>query len=411
MIILADIVCKYLQSVEVKLPRPNMVIDLRPNMIFDDPQQQANFDRRCKFECVYHCSGRVATLTLTEIDLRYNYTGHEIYEFRAYDPATEIVPSFNTTTYTYLGLDDEMAPLDTTIVFIHPSVEIIKIYAFCRRTKIQKCIMHDGVHTIDQYAFSHCESMQIVKMSRSMKQIEANAFEHCNALEALFIPPTIERIDEYAFSSCSNIRILPIVSDIDDLTSQLEQKVVSSDRTVYETCRILAHLRKIDIDKLGTRILNECHTFFRVTGIEQYEYDDDLGNNEFFSNEVQASMNNNQVHHAIIEFYRGLSPLHKTCLDTNVTTQKICDCISKSGPAAIFARDHDGMVPLHILAMNPHADTGAIFACADANMMVCLIGDNRHNTPLDYLRVFNFEALTAMVTSLCASYCNEGKMF
>ncbi len=402
MIILPDIVCKYLQTVEVELPRPNMVIDPRPNMIFGNPQEQANFDRHCKFECTYNCNGMIATLTLTEIDLRYDYTGNEIYEFRAYDPAVEIVPPFNTT-YTYLGLDDEMAPLDTIMLYIHPSVEIIKVHAFCSRTKIKTCIMHDGVRTIEQDAFSHCEAMKIVKMSQNLQQIESYAFDSCTALEALFIPSTIEKIDDHAFNGCSNIRILPISSDIDTLTSQLGRKVVSSDRTNYETLRILNHLRKIDIDRLGTRILNECHTFFRVTKIKEYEYGDDRRNNDIFRNE-----RDDQIDLSIIEFYRDhVSPLHKVCLDTKVTAQKIRECIGKHGADTVFTKDHDGMTPLHILAMNPHADTKALIACADANMRVCLVQDNRHNTPLEYLRSYNFEAHNTMVIFLCTSRCNK----
>ena len=60
------------------------------------------------------------------------------------------------------------------------------------------------------------------------------------------------------------------------------------------------------------------------------------------------------------------------------------------------------MTPLHILAMNPYADSGAILACFGANMNAVFVGDSRGNTPLDYLRVYHdIEDHTLVVASLC----------
>ncbi len=58
------------------------------------------------------------------------------------------------------------------------------------------------------------------------------------------------------------------------------------------------------------------------------------------------------------------------------------------------------MTPLHILAMNPHANSGAIMACFQADMNVMFVNDRRENTPFDYLEEYNLDGYSALITSL-----------
>ncbi len=299
------------KTITVKLPRPNLILDPRENWL-----------RPCEFDCRYHADG--ITVTLTCIDRRRKPSGCP-FTLRTYDPETETVPRFDTTTYTYMGVDGERAPYNTIVAIIDQSVHTIKKNAFQSCTNMRKCIMHDQVHTIEQ-----------------------TAFECCTSLEALFLPSSLRKIGQSAFYDCSSLRILPLPQDMDPRN-------------------------------IGCLTFFHCETFFRTTQIQSHPR-----------------------YASIVDFYGNrIPPLHKACLQINVSTQTIHDCILTHGPIVASIIDHDGMTPLHILAMNPHADSGTIIACFEAEMSCAFLGDSRGNTPLEYLKEYNLEGYTTMITSLC----------
>ncbi len=280
------------------------------------------------FNCKYHDDK--ITITLTRID---NHSDDQFdhirgrFSMRLYDPEKEVVPRFDTTTYTYLGLDGERVPYNTVICIIDPSVEIIKGRTFEDCTMLHQCIMHDKVHTI-----------------------ECAAFMDCHSLEALFLPSCLKCIGGEAFCRCKNIRILPLPP--------------------YEN-------RKIDLS-----FITGCETLSCITKIQ----------NRVPSNPILD----------VINFYSyNIHPLHKECLKIHVSVQAIQDCLHEHGNAVAAVRDHDGMTPLHILAMNPHATVGVMLSCFKANMDAVFVGDSRGLTPMYYLKEYNHEGYTFMVMSLC----------
>ncbi len=308
------------QSVEVKLPRPGLVLDPRLN------------NRRVwLFRIDYHDDG--ITVTLTKIDD--DKTNLRLLSMRVYDPAIETVPRFDTTFYRYMGQDGERVPYDTTHVEIYSPVKTIKMYALFLCDKLKWCKMHDGV-----------------------EKIEIEAFQKCTSLEALFLPSSVKDIDYRAFYLCKNLRILSLPPNI-------------------------------NVHRIGEEILYDCDTFFRTTQIQQY-----------IVGSYGPINNDHQVHHAVMNFYRNQPPLHKVCLDTNISTQTIEACIQTSGRQAVHITDHDGMTPLHILAINPHADVSAIYACFEMNMTAVFETDSRGNTPLDYLKEYNVEGFICLLQAL-----------
>mmetsp|Transcript_9661 Transcript_9661/g.11184 ORF Transcript_9661/g.11184 Transcript_9661/m.11184 type:complete len:355 (+) Transcript_9661:121-1185(+) len=333
--------CLLHEPVQVEMPKSNLVIDPRPN------NRQG-----CKFEFVYHENGTTVTLIRISGGI---YVKR--FDFRVYDPTIEAVPNFKSTTYFYMGVDGEHVPEETTLLLIDPSVQIIKERAFASRNKVKKCIMHNFVHTIENYAFCGCWDMQVIKLSRTLKRIGSQAFLNCESLDAIFLPHSIREINSYAFMLCDNIRILSIPPNA-------------------------------NIQPNGN-IIYGCETFFESTRIQDYQ-------------RLRRKHNsNNEIHQAILQFYQNLSPMHKVCLDTNVSSQSIKECIDTNGPGTVSIIDHDGMTPLHILSMNPHADTGSILTCFYENMNVAFVSDSRSNTPLDYLRIYHIEAHTVVIAALC----------
>ncbi len=352
--------CLIGESVQFDLPQPRMVVDPR-----------ANFPRNWRFRCVNQYHGNSTKVTVTRIDDTYPSKDESLdgaFTMRVYDQDTEIVPDFHATYYTYLGVNGEHAPLETTSLFVGPSVTIIKEVAFLDCRRIKTCFMCDSVHTIEESAFADCSDMKVIRLSRNLKWIKDGAFNGCSSLDALFLPPSIIQIDDDAFYACEKIRILSL-----PLTTS-------------------------SMPHLGEGILRDCRTFFQTTKIPEYEFDE-----YEIDNFIEEVINNNDlVNHSIIKFYKNLPPLNRTCLDVNVTARSIIDCIHENGRSPVSSRDHGGMTPLHILAMNPNADTGSILACANFNVDMVITRDNRGKTPLDYLIDYgNIDGLTSLVTILC----------
>mmetsp|Transcript_6719 Transcript_6719/g.7713 ORF Transcript_6719/g.7713 Transcript_6719/m.7713 type:complete len:115 (-) Transcript_6719:841-1185(-) len=100
-------ICAIGESMEVQLPRKGLKLDPR-----------ANEPHRVRFSIRYHDDGITATLTRI-----HDYDDDDDYfdslSMRLYDPQTEEVPDFTSTIYVYMGLPDERAPNDTTLIIIH----------------------------------------------------------------------------------------------------------------------------------------------------------------------------------------------------------------------------------------------------------------------------------------------------
>ncbi len=382
------------ESVEVKLPRPGLVLDPRIN----ERRNRKNIEPAVwKVHCRYHdddgSDNDGTAVTLTWIDN--HHRPNEIlgsFSMRMYDPAIETVPKFDTTFYTYMGEKDERVPHDTTHSNIHPSVRTIKEHAFHGCDKLKQCTLHNRVATIEEHAFGWCRS-----------------------LEALFLPPSVNEIQTSAFCCCENIRILSMPLDI-DVANKVGHMVFYRCNSLFDTAgieqyesmrqfqdatlTIMRNLRDQDFnsplpfDLSMQHILDGCDTFFQTTH-EEYDHGQLM---YYFVNERS---DNNRINQALLHLYRSQSPMHKACLDSNVNVQAIKDCIQTHGSATTYATDHNGMTPLHILAINPHASLGAILACFEVNKSAAFQNDGEDNTPLDYLKEYNFEYYVSLFQALC----------
>ncbi len=413
------------ESMEVKLPRKGLKIDPR-----------ANHPRFVQFSVRYHDDD--ITVTLTRVD-----NGRRVYYdplfIRMYDPEIETVPAFNTTVYVYCGLDGEFAPKDTTDVIIHESVKIIKKNAF-RHTELRRVVVHDNVEIIERCAFYKCSS-----------------------LVAMYLPSSLKKIGDNAFAGCSNLRILSMPP-------------------------------QMKTEQIGVGIVYGCDTFFRSTQIQPYNSMIQCGGGGNKPGDFEWMMQknntmpktNHRVHQDIIDFHRNLPHLYQTCLNTNVTAQSIRHSILLNNNGTEYAYNthyddddenenddngmmmthtysmytlpksrsyhrswfsmfcipqhkqllHSKMTPMHILALNPHADTGAILELFHANMgevfepytymyrysgegddcydnersrstRTCSTLTRSGKTVLDFLEEYNSVAYLSIMVALCVHKCRE----
>ncbi len=299
--------------------------------------------------------------------------------FRVYDPAKEVVPSFKSKTYTYHGLEFERAPTDIVKGIVDKSVKKIRENAFMECNKMKVCVIHDNIKEIGNGAFFQCESLKTTnQFPKKLRRLGEDAFMDCTSLDAVFIPPNIEIIDWETFSSCTRLRVLSLPPNL-------------------------------TVRQIGKRAFLGCNALQRFLN---YDYDLREDNSE-------------EIHQSILDFCRNQPPLHQVCLDTNVTAQTIHECVDEHGPAPAFTIDHNGMTPLHILAINPYATTGSILACLDLNIHAAVVRDRVDDfdnetdnndddsgntnadaeigmTPLDYLWKYeNIDSLICLVQALC----------
>ncbi len=118
------------------------------------------------------------------------------------------------------------------------------------------------------------------------------------------------------------------------------------------------------------------------------------------------------INQAIIRFYVQIPPMHKTCLSTDVSSQTIHTCFRTYGPVTAFMTDHDGMTPLHILTMNPHATPASILTCLNLNINAAFMRDDSDMMPMDYLWKYErLESLFTVIQSLCLHRDAHGQSF
>ncbi len=394
-----------------ELPAPNLKVDPRP--IFDLDEYDDGGDALHK------------EMSFTITYIRYHNNNHDKFsiaigrtdgiesgwkgmdlKFRVYDPSKELVPRFDTTTYKYLGVAGEHAPYNTVNTFIDPSVRIIQEYAFRGCNKMEGCIIHDDVEEIGECVFEYCHAMVTIRLPRNLKRIGKGAFHCCDSLDALFIPPSVEEIGQKAFEECTKMKVLSLPPDI-------------------------------TLEQMHSQMLYGCTTFFETTHIQPYSVSgyrlitiDPDGFNYQRQQRITHITRSEIIHQAIIDFFRNNTPpLHKACLDTNVTSLSIHDCIrhnfasevedrsetlssaSSSTLTATIARaasttDHNAMTPLHILAINPYVCAGSgsspILACLHLNMNVAFMADESGMTPLDYMKRYNnVNGIVTVIQALC----------
>lgn len=283
--------------------------------------------------------------------------------FRAYHKSTENVPDFLSPTYTYLGVKDEVAPIETIIGKVHPSVRTIRAGAFRGCVNMVRCSMTDNVTTIEESVFHGCKNVKVIKLSRSLRWIGKGAFCSCQSIDGIFIPLSVQSIGDFAFMSCEKMRILSLPA-------------------------------ALDLDKVGQRIVAYCNRMMLHDNDNKYhridyEYGrhchrDKRGGKRGGGRNLNIVTNNDEVNQWLKHRLDHL-PFFQLCHDPAITTERIYDYINDKGKKEALQRDEHGLTSLHILVTNPHANSGAIVACLDAHPNAAFAKDDRGLTPFDIL--------------------------
>jgi len=304
----------------VRLPHANMIVD---------PRYYARTDK-CKFSV----KGR--TLTITRID---GGRGWDEFFLRAYLP-TEVIPDFTSTVYTYWGLEHEYAPDDVTKVIFHPSVNIIREYAFQLCHFLVRIRIPDTVTEIEYGVFEGCDSLRYILLPRNLEFIGAYAFRGCTSLEAVFLPPTVTHIGDWAFFDCTSLRFLHVPEAIEDIGIE-----------VFQGC-----------DRLLTTV--------------NYKADED--------DDEQNTINNDEVNEWLMQRHAHLH-LHQACSSTSITSQRIQERIDTHGIERAIEVDEYQMTALHTLCANPRVTADCIRTYLQLAPGAAEQEDSYGMTPFQYL--------------------------
>jgi len=272
--------------------------------------------------------------------------------------ATETIPDFTSTDYTYHGLRDERAPRDTTKVIFHPSVTTIWEYAFFRCESLLRITIPDKVTRIEEDAFHGCHSLRFIRLSINLEFIGKQAFLDCNSLQQAFLPPTVTHIGDGAFGLCKLLRYLNVPEAIEHIG---EDVVLRCDRLLM-----------------------------RVN----------------YKRDLHGTTTNNETVNEWLKTHHNKCPLSIVCYSTSVTPQMIQESIQadikqkqrlinrfkillvgrqRMGLEAVKTGEHE-MVALHILCANPHVTGDCIRTYLQLAPEAADREDSEGMTPFHYLQ-------------------------
>ena len=170
----------------VLLPHANMKVD---------PRYIRDFCYGELYKFTFSVNGRTLTIMITHEDEdEHEHEGWcDDFKLRVYNPTNEVIPDFTSTTYTYHGLTGEKAPEDTTKVIFHPSVNIIREFAFYGCQSLEQVTIPDHVTRILNRAFLCCYSLRSIRFSCNleyeMKFLTVDIYSKVKRLGFHTVPP------------------------------------------------------------------------------------------------------------------------------------------------------------------------------------------------------------------------------
>jgi len=331
--------------------------------------------------------------------------------------------SKTTNLYFYGGRRGEKVPKDVTHVIVKDNVKAIRKEAFHYCTQLVYVKMGNSVKRIEKSAFSNCTMLKVVILSNTLEYIGEFAFNTCRSLEGLIVPPTVTEIVQWAFDRCYAMKLLILPSDI-NVESGVDVEIISGTALSkiaeaagirYETF-IIENIVEPEPEEEQEEEEEEDQVQDPELDQEQHpghNLEEGLGGN-IIENLGQENVEENwaqgnfggfeenwaQLQGITDDSFFGFNnwlihhmdnwPLHKICYDVSVTATKINDYLDEHGHDSALQVDAiHGMLPLHMLARNPHAPVDAILTLLKANINAVNVMDYEKKTPIHYALTYN----------------------
>ena len=302
--------------------------------------------------------------------------------------------------YHYKGDDGETVPKTVTHVTIDSSVTTIKTETFAGCSVLFSVVMTDNVKKLERAAFASCRRLKFIRLSKVLEIIEPYAFSDCTELEFIFLPETVQFVKDFAFGDCDQMRLLQLPLDIDpnNLGDGIihTTKLVTHAETQQNVCYEERHYSLQEE-------MNDNHEE-EERGEEEEEVLSDTEEDEEEDDTTFTPTSNQKVNSWLINHMSDF-PLHRICYSSSVTTQTIQLHLNKYGKKSVHKTDTiSGMIPLHILSLNPYATSKEIKFLLNIDHETAFHKDINNNSPIDYATQFNFSALVTMMELLSHNF-------
>ena len=282
--------------------------------------------------------------------------------------------------YLYNGVAGETRhiPRDITHATVAKHVNKIMEEAFKDCECLVSFIMHDDVKEIEHHAFKNCTALKLIRLSKTLQCIGKGAFFGCTSLDNCFIPSTLTELGRQVFGMCHSLELLILPRNI---------------KLTWHT----------NLDFESTGIYTQIA---RNSGFE-YEYQNVFSRRRRRTEKVLVG--GVKKINLWMQQHMDHYPLHKLCYEPSVTTKQINDYLSDKDTNYVTSGvdHHHFMMPLHVLAMNPHAPSGSITALFRTNTEALFHMDRLQNTPLKLADQYNVDGLLELVNCLCIHRYNH----
>ena len=199
------------------------------------------------------------------------------------------------------------------------AADLLCIQAFHGGTSLASIEIPQSVTKIGRRAFDGCTSLASIEIPQSVTTIAHRAFEGCTSLASIEIPQSVTTIDQRAFQGCTSLASI-----------EIPQSVTTIEYGAFQGCTSLA---SIEIPQSVTTIA--LGAFQGCLLLEK----------------GAAAASNTKEFQEWLKIRFNDLPAHTVCYRSDVTSEKIAECIDINRDSAKLLDSLD-LSALHILLMN-----------------------------------------------------------
>jgi hypothetical protein len=261
----------------------------------------------------------------------------------------------NTTTFTLTN--DNIVP-NTVVVtaIVHPTVTVIKDYAFKECTSLTSITIPHQLTNIGNGAFYGCTSLTFITIPDLVTSIGDHAFSRCRSLTSISIPDQLTNIGRSAFAGCTSLTSITIP----DLLTNIRE-------SAFYGCTSLTFITIPDlVTSIGDHAFSRCTSLTSISIPDQLTY---IGHTAFdgCTSLEQRQPNGKNYHpnnNTWLQHRFDDLPLHQACYNNYnknaLITRSILQNLTQQHASMLTVTDAMLMTPLHILCCNPTATTEMI---------------------------------------------------
>ena len=250
---------------------------------------------------------------------------------------------------------------------LHYGLISIEEGAFHKCSNLTSIKLPETLNSIGDSAFSECSNLTSIKLPESLTSIGQNTFLNCKSICSIVFPKYLKSIEDGTFMGCSRLMSIVLPDNLVDLgeeafkgCSSLVSIILSEKHTTdyipnnickirldcFQECSKLLKGKRNDNEAL-IGWLSRRFEAFPLHSICSTIHNDTT---DFAQGIQKCILNNPGCAEQKDEF--SSTALHYLASNPNVTKECL-EIVIKAYPDALSAKDDNGMLPQHLLLLNP----------------------------------------------------------